>query len=191
MHQSALIFNFISITQSKFQHDVIDSIIRETKKINYITADTLRTKIYSGKKSSKPDQYCKMHSLLVTCQVSISFASLHVLQVDPHTISFIPFFTVSHETLPYDYINFTFLCCSSLRMITWTKCSHIFGQNVCSYSPSLPVFHLFLQVSLGPYPCMWVHKVTLPVCHTPCHGRAASMLSPGNEGIPFAQGKQH
>lgn len=37
----------------------------------------------------------------------------------------------------------------------------------------------------------WVHKVTLPVCCTPCHGTAASMLSPGKEGIPFVQGKQH
>lgn len=62
-----------------------------------------------------------------------------------------------------------------------------FGQNVNGYSPFLPVSHLFLLWVLA----WWVDKVTLPVCHSPCHGRAASMPIPGNEDIPFAQGKQH
>lgn len=131
-----------------------------------------------------------MHSLFVTCQVSICFASLHILNVDPHTISFLPFFTGSHETLLYDYINFTCLCCFSLKMITWTKCSHVLlskmSTGTAPPSQSPICFSRFVCVL-----ACWMHKVTLPVCHTPCHGRAASMLSPGKEGIPFAQGKQH
>lgn len=126
-----------------------------------------------------------MHSLLVTCQVSICFASLHVLKVDPQAISFLPFFTGSHEMLLYDDINFTCLCCSSLRMITWTKCSHVFRVKMSM--ATAPSSHLFLLWVLA----CWVGKVTLPVCHTPCHGRAAFKPSPGKEGIPFAQGKQH
>lgn len=49
MHPSAVTFNFISTIPSKFHYDVINSIIREPKKIDDTSADTFRPKYIQEK----------------------------------------------------------------------------------------------------------------------------------------------
>lgn len=131
-----------------------------------------------------------MHSLLVTCQESICFASLHTLKVDPHTISFLPFFTGSHEMLLCDYINFTCLCCSSLKMTTWTKCSHIFWTK-CPWLQPIPpsqspiCFSRFLWV-LACWVYVWGQFASVPQS---LPWESCFHAQPRQRGLPFCTGK--
>jgi len=78
-HLTSVTFNFIRIIWFTFHYDVIDSIIREPKKTDDTSADTIRPK-YIQEKFSKARHV--RHSLFVKCQPSICFASLHTLNVN-------------------------------------------------------------------------------------------------------------